>query len=196
MDSAAKRACTGWRRLINRNALGMIQHMPSSPYILKGGSFGFPLLGPRTGHAVAGFLFRLCCLVLALASLSACHSAESPGFVEFDDHEIRRHLGDGTVETIRWSELAEVGILTTDEGPTSVDVFWLLMNEDQSKGCAIPGGTEGFDSLLQRLLNLPGADSEAVIRAMGSTENDRFLVWQGQVSGPPAPIELDQAQGS
>ena len=43
--------------------------------------------------------------------------------VEFDDFKIVRTMRDGKQETIEWSDLKEVTIITTDEGPFVDDVF-------------------------------------------------------------------------
>lgn len=83
---------------------------------------------------------------------------------------------DGVTESVGWSELKVVAIETTDEGPFQMDVFWLLAGENG--GCAIPQGVTGEDALLERLQQLPGFDNEAFIKAMGSTENQRFICWQ------------------
>jgi hypothetical protein len=98
--------------------------------------------------------------------------------VEFDDTAVRRRMANGTVESITWDELAAIDIMTTDQGPYTDDVFWLLMTRDQSRGCAVPGGAGGFTDLLPRLQALPGFDNAAVINAMGSTGNARFVVWR------------------
>jgi hypothetical protein len=97
--------------------------------------------------------------------------------VEFDDTAVRRRMANGTVESITWDELAAIEIVTTDEGPMADDVFWLLMNRDRSRACAISNDAEGFKPLLARLQALPGFDNAAVIQAMGSTVNARFIVW-------------------
>ena len=77
------------------------------------------------------------------------------------------------MEEVTWNDLACVEIVTTDEGPFVEDVFWLFLAKDH--GCALPGrlGSE----ILAHLDRLPGYDAQAVIRAMGSTENARFRVW-------------------
>ena len=80
----------------------------------------------------------------------------------------------GKTETVRWSDLQEVRILTTDEGPYVDDVIWMLLGKDGG-GCAVPSETEGMKELLPRLQQLPGFDNEAVIKAMGSTNNARFV---------------------
>lgn len=40
--------------------------------------------------------------------------------------------------------------------------------------------TEGFPALLQRIQQLPDFNNEAVVLAMGSAANDRFVVWRLQ----------------
>ncbi len=83
---------------------------------------------------------------------------------------------DGRTEQVAWEDLQRVEILTTDDGPFAPDVFWALLGA--SGGCLIPQGATGERALSERLGQLPGFDHEAVIRAMGSTANARFLCWQ------------------
>ena len=94
------------------------------------------------------------------------------------EDEIIRTRPDGATETVRWEDLTEVGIITTDEGPFVEDVFWILVGADERTGCAVAQGAEGNEELLARLQKLPGFDNEAVIQAMGSTTNARFTCWQ------------------
>jgi hypothetical protein len=79
-------------------------------------------------------------------------------------------MPNGKTESIRWDELREVGIVTTDEGPWAADVFWLLLCD--GVGCAVPSEAQGARTLLERLSELPGFDARAVIEAMGCTDND------------------------
>ena len=81
-------------------------------------------------------------------------------------------------EHISWAKLDAVLIETTDQGPILPDVFWLLITKDMSSGCVIPQGATGEDRLLEVLQKrLPGFNSEMVIKAKTSTDNQRFLVW-------------------
>ena len=134
-------------------------------------------------HFLAAGLFGFSSVVLLMIPwvtrrVFEVRAGAAPEIVEFDDQTIRRTMPDGKVESIDWHELHEVSIVTTGEGPFVEDVFWLLSNEDQSKGCAIAGGAEGFGDFLGRLQDLPGFDNEAVIHAMGSTDDNRFLAWR------------------
>jgi hypothetical protein len=97
--------------------------------------------------------------------------------VAFDAECVTRTMPDGKTETVRWSDLQEVCILTTDDGPYVDDVIWILAGVDGG-GCAVPSETQGMKELLPRLQELPGFDNEAVIKAMGSTSNARFVCWK------------------
>jgi hypothetical protein len=66
--------------------------------------------------------------------------------------------------------------MTTDDGPVSDDVFWVLHGSDGT-GCVIPSEASGADGILKRLQELPGFDNEKFIESMGSTANQSFLVW-------------------
>lgn len=136
------------------------------------------------GSVILAWLFGCSTIVLVAAPylrvwrerwIGNAHSNES---VEFDDLVIRRIMRSGDIESIRWTELAEVAIYTSDEGPESEDLYWALCNHDRSNGCAIPNCADGFKDLLSRLQALPGFDNQMVIDAMGSTSSDYFLVWR------------------
>lgn len=115
-------------------------------------------------------------------------TANPLGYVSFDDLRVVFRCG-GRIDEIAWGDLIEVGILTTDEGPIQEDVFFMLLGPTKEKGCSIPQGADGSQKLLERLGCLPDFDQGAVIRAMGSTSNNRFVCWQkkeaNQSSQPP-----------
>ncbi len=98
--------------------------------------------------------------------------------VAFNEDAVTRARPDGAEETIRWADLHEVGILTTDEGPLEEDVFFLLMAADGKSGCCVPQSADGSEELFERLQQLPGFDNEAVFKAMGSTAKARFVCWK------------------
>ena len=102
--------------------------------------------------------------------------ASPPGTVEIDALGVRRWLSEGKCESIQWDRLVKVEIMTTDDGPFSEDVFWVLREPD--RGCVIPSGIPEAEVLTEKLQALPGFDNQAMISAMGSTENARFVVWQ------------------
>ncbi len=102
--------------------------------------------------------------------------------VFFTADTIMRIRPDGTRETIRWDDLDEVRILTTDEGPWQEDVLFLLIAADGQCGCAVPQSSDGSQQLFEQLQQLPGFDNEAVIEAMTSTANAEFVCWKRPVA--------------
>lgn len=102
--------------------------------------------------------------------------------VEIDDVGVRRTLGDGRVEAITWAELVRVEVMTTDEGPYAQDFFFLLFAAD-GHGCLVPN--DQSQGLLPRLQALPGFDNTALLSAVGSTKNARFVCWLAPSSDPP-----------
>ena len=106
--------------------------------------------------------------------------------VVFNEEAISRTRPDSVIESIKWKDLHEVGIVTTDEGPMEEDVFLILLNKDATDGCSIPQFSTGFQELLIRLQELPGFDNQAVIDAMGCTSNNRFVLWKSGAGEPVA----------
>lgn len=84
---------------------------------------------------------------------------------------------DGSTQTVPWHDLQEVEIVTTAPGPLLPDVFWVL--HGSSSDCMIPQGATGEPALMERLRALPGFRSDALVEAMRSDRNERFLCWEG-----------------
>lgn len=97
--------------------------------------------------------------------------------ITVDDDGVRRLLADGTEESVTWSDLAEVAIRTTPEGPWKEDVFFLLVRTGGG-GCAVPAGDPSADDLMTRLQSMPGFDNDAFVEAMTTIEDGLFVVWQ------------------
>jgi len=98
--------------------------------------------------------------------------------VEFNESKVVRTMRDGKQEIIEWSDLKEVTIITTDEGPFVDDVFWVLSGS--VSGCLVPSEADGVQELIAYLQKLPDFDNEVVIKAMGSSENAKFVCWTKQ----------------
>ncbi len=101
---------------------------------------------------------------------------ESRYVVQLSDAAVSCTHPDGEVERVEWDDLRRVEIMTTDQGPFLPDVFWVLHGSEA--GCLIPHGATGEDELRDRLGKLSGFRHEAVIDAMCSVENRRFLCWE------------------
>ncbi len=106
--------------------------------------------------------------------------------VTFDEDEVRVDRPDGEAECVRWDRLRAILIATTDEGPFADDFHWLLIGDPISSGCVIPMGAQGLEALVDKLVELPGFDHQAMIEASFSTENKQFLCWE-RPDGPSLP---------
>jgi hypothetical protein len=87
-------------------------------------------------------------------------------------------MANGEEESIEWEKLNSVEVLTTDKGPFEEDVFLILNDKNGENGCVIPQTSEGFDALLDQLQNLPSFNNKMIIKAMISTQNNRFVCWE------------------
>lgn len=145
------------------------------------GVFGVLLASPR--HAdwffslpewiqIAGFLI----LLLLTVRLFNFRRTVKTAHVLFDNLRITNASANGETQSVRWEDLQEVGILTTDQGPGVEDVYWILLGTEGR--CTVPGGAEGMNEMLIRLQQLPGFNNGAVIQAMGSTTNNKFVCWK------------------
>ncbi len=152
---------------------------------LAAGGIRMVAQGDSGGWGIAGF-FGACALALAAIPLRRNRKPGEPSVYSLpstreslviDDTGVRRDTGK-IKEAVRWDELAEVWIITTDDGPFSEDVFFALC-DTKGNGVLVAQGLASVHDLLRVLQDrLPTLDNEQIIRAMVCAENARFLIWQ------------------
>jgi hypothetical protein len=96
--------------------------------------------------------------------------------VSVDAEGVRYTAFRGQEVCLRWGELDEVTVETTNQGPFAEDLFAVLRTAAQT--VRIPQEAVGFEKLLSYLKELPDFDAEAVIKAAGSTDNATFACWK------------------
>jgi hypothetical protein len=79
-------------------------------------------------------------------------------------------------ESVFWDEISEVVVLTTDKGPYE-PYIWILLTNDQGKGCVFPLGAKNSRKAIEKILGFQGLDLSLWAEALKSTENRRFVVW-------------------
>lgn len=100
------------------------------------------------------------------------------GRLTLDDLQLVWSGGSAGPLTLAWVDVASVQIHTTDQGPFVEDVHWVIAPRDGSAPLVVPGGNEGVSALLDIAPRfLDRFDHEAVIEAMGCTDNRTFMVW-------------------
>jgi hypothetical protein len=133
--------------------------------------------GLGEGSAMLGWLRKL--VTHADPPHDAGGAAGSCLCVVHDEAAITLTHPDGREEQIRWSDVACVAIHTTDAGPFVTDLFWHI-EDARGQGPTVPMGAAGEQELLRAMQRrLEGFDNMAVIEAMGSAEEARFVVWEG-----------------
>lgn len=85
---------------------------------------------------------------------------------------------EGRRKAVLKASLAGVMIETNDSGPWGADVWWLMFDENDQLACAFPQGATGESDAIDFFMQLGGFDNEAMIAAMGSTDNAVFPVWR------------------
>ncbi len=103
------------------------------------------------------------------------------GRVTFDEVRVEYVGADGKQQHIAWGDLVEVSVLTTNEGPFIDDVFFFLLGPTSEQGICVPQGATGSQQLVERLVKLPDFDDSALINAMRSTDNNRFICWKNKI---------------
>jgi hypothetical protein len=98
--------------------------------------------------------------------------------VTWDDTRISCRFPDGSARQMRWDDLKAVTIKTTDEGPWMEDVFLVLFSNRKEHCLSIPQSSAGGQEFFEKLINLPGFDEDAVVKAMSCTSNRSFLCWE------------------
>jgi hypothetical protein len=91
-----------------------------------------------------------------------------------DEQGVRRIAADGTEASLAWADLREVRIVTQPAKSLSEGVRFELRSGAATLSIPRPEATQGF---IDRLQELPGFDTEALIEAIGSTAEAEFVCW-------------------
>ena len=85
------------------------------------------------------------------------------------DHPVSRS------SEIRWSEILQIKLINTDQGPWAPDIWLALIGDDRK--CVIPHGAKGFDEVVERISRYEGFDNHAFGMSMCCAENAEFVLW-------------------
>ncbi|GEM_PF-1970481 len=86
-------------------------------------------------------------------------------------HELKQEL--------TWEKVTKIEILTSSEGPWSEDLWWAIFQEGMEEPALIPNCTKNITAIFEVLeTRFNGVSMENIQKAMGSTSNAQFLIWQ------------------
>jgi len=98
--------------------------------------------------------------------------------VEADAERIAVVDPEGSLKVLERAALSRIVIETNDSGPFADDAWWLLLREDGTVALRFPQSADGEHDVVEDFLSLPGFNYEAMVTAMGSTEQGFFPVWR------------------
>ncbi|WP_444931644.1 hypothetical protein ACJJIF_07710 [Microbulbifer sp. SSSA002] len=127
---------------------------------------------------VALFLFIVFLFSPILEDFHKRRAELRQGYIEFDSEEIRKIIPDRQKEGIKWLEISEIAITTGDMGPFNDDLYWIIMDSEKNKRIAVSNDALGLPELVEKLQALPKFDHGVMLMAMGSVENNYFVVWR------------------
>ena len=100
-----------------------------------------------------------------------------PSRTSVDELTVRGFCLDKQVWVMRWDEMTEVWVETSDKGPEEDNGF--LIQENSKGSCRIPSETPVFPNVATALTHyLPDVDQEALMQGLGFGENAEFVVCQ------------------
>ena len=151
---------------------GLLIGAVSAVFVVIGVTLGGPW------YATA--FFALCLIAGVLMSVGILPREFPPDeHLTIDDEGITR-----TARTLRehvaWTDIERVRILTTDQGPQTEDVFFVIDGKNGT-GCMVSQELATRGKLLDALqTRLEGLNNAAVIESMLSVENRVFTIWEGK----------------
>lgn len=147
------------------------------------GSAVFVAIGTAIGEGLAWYataFFALCMVAGILTMVGVLPTKRMLASVDhltIDDVGITR-TAPKLREHVAWEDITRVRILTSDSGPYVEDVFFVIDGKD-GNGCVVAHDLAVRSKLLEALqARFPTLDNGGVIRAMGSTTNQVFTIWE------------------
>lgn len=99
--------------------------------------------------------------------------------LQITDDGVLRRLGNGGTEYVRWSDLREVVLVTTQGLNVAGEYFYVLAGTGRS-GVLVGQDLAARHDLLSHLAKLPGFDHRGIATAMGAAGNQRILLWRAK----------------
>ena len=142
-------------------------------------SAGFVALGLALGGPWSATAFFAVCMIVGVLVIAGVLPLEFPPdeHLTIDDEGITR-TARKLREHVAWIDIERVRILTTDQGPQTEDVFFVIDGKN-GIGCMVSQELATRGKLLDALQGrLEGLNNASVIEAMLSVENRVFTIWE------------------
>jgi len=99
---------------------------------------------------------------------------EEEWHVQISNHVLEVTNPKHDVQRIQLEDIKGIAIQTNDSGPAGSDVIWFV--SDGNSTISFPMGATGENNVLPVFQKFDGFDNQELINAMGSTENNVFIL--------------------
>jgi hypothetical protein len=96
--------------------------------------------------------------------------------VKYTETDIAITDFDKNNDSINWSEIEKIKIITNDSGPWGMDFWWILIGKN--KVISIPQGATGESEIGTKFSQLNKFNHEELLKAVQSTKNAEYLCWE------------------
>jgi hypothetical protein len=114
--------------------------------------------------------------------------------LQITDEGVLRRLPRAENEYVRWDDLREVSVVTTQNAGAAEDYFYVLAGSGKS-GVLVSQALAARHDLLSHLSKLPGFDHRGVADAMHASGAQRFVLWRSRTfSGEATVIPMNRIE--
>ena len=108
------------------------------------------------------------------------HAGSRTVELHVDSVGVRRRLEDGRAEEATWSALTEVELVHTPVPTADGARDFVVLAENDRRGCLVPLGVGHDEQLMIELTRLPGFDLVGFERLLAAEKNGRVVCWRRQ----------------
>jgi hypothetical protein len=139
----------------------------------------YPAWLGRTSWWLPGLAITLFLIFLLEPVLLTWELRKSGDQLQITDEGVLRRVARAQNEYVRWDDLREVSVVTTQNAGIAEDYFYVLAGSGKS-GVLVSQALAAKHDLLSHLSKLPGFDHRGVADAMQASGAQRFVLWRAR----------------
>ena len=137
----------------------------------------YPAWLGRTSWWLPGLAITLFLIFLLEPVLLTWELRKSGDQLQITDEGVLRRVARAQNEYVRWDDLREVSVVTTQNAGIAEDYFYVLAGSGKS-GVLVSQALAVRHDLPSHLAKLPGFDHRGIAEAMQSSGAQRFVLWR------------------
>jgi hypothetical protein len=154
----------------------------------------YPAFTGRTGWWLPAIAITVFLIFLLEPLLLTWELRKSGDQLQITDEGVLRRVARGGSEYVNWTDLREVSVVVTQGGSAGEEYFYVLAGTGKS-GVLVGQLLAAKHDLLSHLAKLTGFDHRAIVDAMASPVNQRFVLWRAKpLEGQATVIPLNRLE--